>query len=193
MGNAITLILRSYSASSTGRMCSTHRSWQTNLFHTLFAGFIHTHNRIQRVIRAFINLKYLLHRAHEGGLLLQRDTPHFLAPGFDGVFLKPCEPTRVTPTAPLSFLQFITQQMQCPPGLSLWRLATAMATTSAPASPSDTTDRSRLLFALPMRNPALQVHNAGAHSQPSGVIPLGVLPHPGHDKQDRVLLGNQEE
>ena len=102
--NTIALILNIVTFNLSGLA----RQYRPHLLHTLHTGFIHAHDWIVRVEWPFVYIQHLLHCIDKRGILLRRDTPHFLTPRFKSVFLKPAVPihaksTRQLPIRPTDY------------------------------------------------------------------------------------------
>src|SRR2546426_826150 len=70
------------------RLPRLSREWSTDFTNELGRHFIYTHLGTLRIIRFFIDISDFFHVTDEGGILLWRNTPFFLLPGFTFIFFK---------------------------------------------------------------------------------------------------------
>ena len=145
-----------------GYLARTHPLRWPDLLHALLARLIHTDHRMGRIVRPGIHFQHVLHRAHEGSVLLWRDTPHLLSPRLELVFFNTlrtvsCDIERTTRRRFKKLLELAQQADHGHPGpsashsiCSVHRVRPtgaslqAIATNCASPSPSSTVARSRL-------------------------------------------------
>ena len=69
-----------------GRVSRERRQRRTHLARALLGALIHADHRTGRVIGTGVHVKDVLHRTHEGRVLLRRYAPHLLTPRLEFVF-----------------------------------------------------------------------------------------------------------
>ena len=119
----------------------------------LFAGLIHAHHRVIRVVRQVIDLQNILHRRYKGGAPLWRNFPVFAEVRFKFVFFKMrctvmCETDAANLSSTALSASNLTVQRWYPSGVS----EQASAISRASNAPSKTTSRGG--FTLGLRSSA---------------------------------------
>ena len=127
-----------------GRVSRERRQRRTHLARALLGALIHADHRTGRIIRAGVHVKDVLHRTHEGRVVLRRYAPHLLTPRLefvprlheDKLFQHLTHRFVRDGLHDLAAFQLIGQQMQGPAGSAIGRFATGDG------------DQTRLAFAI---------------------------------------------